>query len=114
MVVKRAKMPYSPLATRHSPFAGSMILASLPFPDFDPVLIHLGPLSIRWYALAYISGLLLGWWLIVRMLHQKSLWKNPPFNGRKPATDDDIGDLVVWVTLGVILGGRIGWVLLYG
>jgi phosphatidylglycerol---prolipoprotein diacylglyceryl transferase len=87
---------------------------AIQFPDIDPVLLHLGPLSIRWYALAYISGLLLGWWLILRMLAQKSLWKNPPFNGKRPATDDDIGDLVVWVTLGVILGGRIGWVLLYG
>jgi phosphatidylglycerol:prolipoprotein diacylglycerol transferase len=92
-----------------------MTLASLPFPDFDPVMIHIwGPFSIRWYALAYILGLVIGWWLIVQMLHQKSLWKNPPFNGKAPATDDNIGDLVVWVTLGVILGGRIGWVLLYG
>ena len=87
---------------------------TIPFPDMDPVLVHLGPVSIRWYALAYISGLLLGWWLIVRMLKQASLWKNPPFDGKPPATEDDIGDLVVWATLGVILGGRIGWVLLYG
>jgi phosphatidylglycerol:prolipoprotein diacylglycerol transferase len=87
---------------------------ALQFPDMDPVLIHLGPFAIRWYALAYITGLLVGWWLVLRMIHQKSLWKNPPFNGKPPATDDDIGDLVVWATLGVILGGRIGWVLLYG
>ena len=87
---------------------------ALQFPDMDPVLIHLGPFAIRWYALAYIAGLLIGWWLILRMIHQRSLWKNPPFEGKPPATDDDIGDLVVWATLGVILGGRIGWVLLYG
>ena len=87
---------------------------ALQFPNMDPVLIHLGPLAIRWYALAYIGGLLIGWWLVLRMIHQKSLWKNPPFNGKPPATDDDIGDLVVWATLGVILGGRIGWVILYG
>jgi len=86
----------------------------LPFPDMDPVLVHLGPFAIRWYALAYITGLLVGWWLVLRMLHQKSLWKNPPFNGKPPMTDDDAGDLVVWATLGVILGGRIGWVILYG
>jgi phosphatidylglycerol:prolipoprotein diacylglycerol transferase len=91
-----------------------MYQALLPYPDIDPVLIHLGPLAIRWYALAYISGLLLGWWFIVRMLSDKSLWKNPPFNGKPPATADDIGDLVVWATLGVILGGRIGWVIIYG
>ena len=54
---------------------------ALQFPDMDPVLVHLGPFAIRWYALAYISGLLLGWWLVLRMIHQKSLWKNAPFNG---------------------------------
>ncbi len=87
---------------------------TIPFPNIDPVLVHLGPLAIRWYALAYIAGLLLGWWLIVRMLHQKELWKNAPFNGKPPATDDDIGDLVVWATFGTILGGRLGWDLIYG
>jgi phosphatidylglycerol:prolipoprotein diacylglycerol transferase len=86
----------------------------IPYPNIDPVLIHLGPLSIRWYAISYIAGLLLGWWYIVRMLHQKQLWKNPPFNGKSPATDDDIGDLVVWATFGTIIGGRLGWVIIYG
>jgi phosphatidylglycerol:prolipoprotein diacylglycerol transferase len=91
-----------------------MLEALLPFPNIDPVLIHLGPFAIRWYALAYIAGLLLGWWAISRMLRQKSLWTNPPFNGKPPATPDDIGDLVVWATFGVIVGGRLGWVLFYG
>ena len=97
-------------ATRYSLFAPMV----LPYPDIDPVLIRLGPVAIRWYALAYISGILLGWWLVGRMLRQKSLWKNPPFDGKPPATPDDIGDLVVWATLGVILGGRLGWVIFYG
>jgi phosphatidylglycerol:prolipoprotein diacylglycerol transferase len=92
-----------------------MIEAAIPFPNIDPVLLHIwGPFAIRWYALAYIAGLLLGWWLILRMLHTVYLWANPPFNGKPPATDDDIGDLVVWATLGVVIGGRIGWVILYG
>lgn len=91
-----------------------MLLAALTFPNIDPVLIHLGPLAIRWYSLSYIAMLLLGWWLIARMLAKKALWTNPPFKGKAPATADDIGDLVVWVTLGVILGGRIGWVIFYG
>jgi phosphatidylglycerol:prolipoprotein diacylglycerol transferase len=92
-----------------------MYEAVLPFPHINPVLLHIwGPLAIRWYALAYISGLLLGWWWILQMLRQASLWTNPPFNGRPPATADEIGDLFVWVTMGVILGGRIGWVLIYG
>ncbi|HXB51863.1 MAG TPA: prolipoprotein diacylglyceryl transferase [Rhizomicrobium sp.] len=91
-----------------------MIQALLPFPHIDPVLISLGPFAIRWYALAYIAGIVLGWWGVVRVLRQKRLWAHPPFNGRPPATEDDIGDLVVWATLGVILGGRLGWVLIYG
>jgi phosphatidylglycerol:prolipoprotein diacylglycerol transferase len=91
-----------------------MLLATLPFPKLDPVLLHLGPLAIRWYALAYIAGLLLAWWGIVLALRQKRLWAAPPFNGKPPATEDQIGDLVVWATFGVILGGRLGWDLIYG
>ena len=92
-----------------------MVQALLPFPNIDPVLLHIwGPLEIRWYALAYIAGIVLGWWGVVRVLRNKRLWAAPPFNGKPPATEDDIGDLVVWATFGVILGGRLGWVLIYG
>jgi phosphatidylglycerol---prolipoprotein diacylglyceryl transferase len=92
-----------------------MMQALLPYPHIDPVLLHLGgPFEIRWYALSYIAGIVLAWWGVVRVLQQKGLWAHPPFNGRPPATEDDIGDLVVWATLGVILGGRLGWVLIYG
>ncbi|MBV8976886.1 MAG: prolipoprotein diacylglyceryl transferase [Alphaproteobacteria bacterium] len=87
----------------------------IPFPQIDPVLIHIwGPFAIRWYALAYVAGLLLGWWFVVAMLRQKSLWTNPPFNGTPPATEEDMGDLVVWATLGVVIGGRLGWDIFYG
>jgi phosphatidylglycerol:prolipoprotein diacylglycerol transferase len=92
-----------------------MYEAILPFPNFDPVLLHIwGPIGIRWYALSYIAGLLLGWWYITRLLRDASLWKAPPFSGKPPATADEIGDFVVWATLGVIVGGRLGWVLFYG
>ena len=92
-----------------------MVQALLPYPHIDPVLLHLGgPFEIRWYALAYIAGIVLAWWGIARALRNKTLWAYPPFNGRPPATEDEIGDLVVWATLGVILGGRLGWVLFYG
>jgi phosphatidylglycerol:prolipoprotein diacylglycerol transferase len=87
----------------------------IPFPQIDPVLIHIwGPISIRWYALAYIAGLLAGWWMVLLMVRQKSLWTNPPFKGKPPATEEEIGDFVVWATLGVIIGGRLGWVIFYG
>jgi phosphatidylglycerol:prolipoprotein diacylglycerol transferase len=91
-----------------------MVEALLPFPNIDPIAIQLGPLAIRWYALAYIAGIVLGWWGVVRLLRQKRFWAHPPFNARPPATEDQIGDLVVWATFGVILGGRLGWVLIYG
>jgi phosphatidylglycerol:prolipoprotein diacylglycerol transferase len=91
-----------------------MIQALLPFPHIDPVALQLGPIAIRWYALGYIAGITLAWWGVVRVLRQKRLWAHPPFNGRPPATEDDIGDLVVWATFGIIIGGRLGWVLIYG
>jgi phosphatidylglycerol:prolipoprotein diacylglycerol transferase len=87
----------------------------IPFPEIDPVAVHIyGPIAIRWYALAYIAGVLVGWWFAVAMLRQKSLWTKSPFNGKPPATEEEIGDLVVWATLGVILGGRLGWDIFYG
>ena len=92
-----------------------MVQALLPYPRIDPVLLHLGgPFEIRWYALAYIVGIVLAWWGIARALRNKTLWAYPPFKGRPPTTEDEIGDLVVWATLGIILGGRLGWVLIYG
>jgi phosphatidylglycerol:prolipoprotein diacylglycerol transferase len=89
-------------------------LAALPFPNIDPIALQLGPIPIRWYALSYIAGILLGWWGITRALRQKALWAPRPFNGRPPATEDQISDLAVWIIFGVILGGRLGWVLIYG
>ncbi len=91
-----------------------MMLAILPYPQIDPVLIQIGPFAVRWYALSYIGGLLLGWWLILKMLANKELWRSPTFKGKAPATADDIGDLFVWTTLGVIIGGRLGYDLFYG
>jgi phosphatidylglycerol:prolipoprotein diacylglycerol transferase len=91
-----------------------MVQALLPFPHIDPVLLHLGPLAIRWYAISYIVSILAAWWIVSRAMRDKRLWAHPPFNGKPPATEDQIGDLVVWATFGVILGGRLGWVLIYG
>ena len=82
----------------------------MPFPKFDPVLVHLGPFAIRWYALAYIAGILLGWRYCARLIRNAKLW--PPI--APPASTAQIDDLVLWVTLGVILGGRIGYILFYG
>ncbi|MEY4878739.1 MAG: hypothetical protein RJB62_207 [Pseudomonadota bacterium] len=91
-----------------------MVEAALPFPNIDPELIRIGPLAIRWYALSYIAGLLLGWYYILQLLKDQRLWEGAPFKGKAPATSDHIGDLFVWITLGVIIGGRLGFVLFYG
>ena len=91
-----------------------MVLATLPFPNIDPVLLHLGPISLRWYGLAYIAGLVLAWQGINWTLRRQRLWASAPFNGKRPATEDQIGDLMMWAIFGVILGGRLGWDLIYG
>jgi phosphatidylglycerol:prolipoprotein diacylglycerol transferase len=85
-----------------------MPLLALPFPAIDPVLISIGPFAIRWYALAYIVGILLGWFYARRLIATPSLWGGAP-----PMTVADYDDFVLWVTLGIILGGRAGYVLFY-
>ena len=81
---------------------------ALPFPAFDPVLIQIGPLAIRWYALAYIVGILGGWIYARALIRAERLW-----SGKAPLTVVDFDDFILWVTLGIILGGRLGYVLFY-
>ena len=76
---------------------------ALAFPAIDPVAVEIGPLTIRWYALAYVVGLLLGW-QYVRYLAEKRI---------DGLTTRHADDLLVWGTLGVVLGGRLGYVLFY-
>ena len=79
------------------------------FPEFDPVLIQLGPLPIRWYALAYVTGIVLGWWYASKLARREALWAPR----KPPVTPAQLDDLVLWITLGVILGGRFGYALFY-
>jgi len=81
----------------------------LPFPDFDPVLVQIGPFAIRWYALAYVAGILLGWRYVASLMRRQELWTPSP----APATGGQVDDLIVWLTLGIIVGGRLGHVLFY-
>ena len=80
-----------------------MPLFAIPFPAINPVAISLGPFAIRWYALAYIVGLLIGWRYCL------ALAARPPHLVER----QDVDDFLVWATLGVVLGGRIGYVLFY-
>ncbi len=86
-----------------------MPLFVIPFPAIDPVVIKVGPFAIRWYALSYIVGIFVSWWYSKRLVRDTALWgpAGPPM---KPI---DIDDFVVWATLGIILGGRTGYVLIY-
>jgi phosphatidylglycerol:prolipoprotein diacylglycerol transferase len=85
---------------------------SIPFPPISPEIVSVElfgvTLALRWYALAYIAGLVLGWQLIRRMLATPRLWVGPP-----PMTADQLERLLTWVVVGVILGGRVGFVLFY-
>jgi phosphatidylglycerol---prolipoprotein diacylglyceryl transferase len=80
-----------------------VILPVIAFPVIDPVIFEIGPFALRWYALAYIAGIVLGWLLAQR------LCALPP----QAASRVQIGDAVTWITLGIILGGRLGYVLFY-
>ena len=79
------------------------MIAALTFPQIDPVAISLGPFAIRWYALAYIGGLLIAWW------YCRWLTTRPPRQIGAEAFDD----FLLWATLGILLGGRLGYVLFY-
>jgi phosphatidylglycerol---prolipoprotein diacylglyceryl transferase len=80
----------------------------LPFPTISPVLVQWGPLAIRWYAIAYIAGLVLGWALIRRIVADDRYWGE----AARP-TAESIDDLLVYCAFGVIIGGRLGNVLFY-
>jgi phosphatidylglycerol---prolipoprotein diacylglyceryl transferase len=82
-------------------------LAALPFPNIDPVAIWLGPVPVRWYGLAYAAGLLLGWQYVRALMKSERLWGGAP-----PLTLDQVDSLLLWVTAGVVVGGRLG-ILLY-
>ena len=79
------------------------------FPEFDPVLFSIGPLPIRWYALAYVAGIVLGWWYAAKLVKAERVWAP----GRPPINGVQLDDLALWITLGIILGGRLGYALFY-
>jgi phosphatidylglycerol:prolipoprotein diacylglycerol transferase len=85
-----------------------MPFLSIAFPVFDPVAIALGPIVIRWYALAYIGGIVLGWIYARALIKSTKLWGGP-----SPISLLDFDDFILWVTIGIIVGGRTGYVLFY-
>ena len=95
-----------------------MLLAELNFPELSPALftiphfeiggLSIGPLPLRWYALGYIAGIGLAWAYIIQLIKRPAL-----FGGTAPATQNEVDDLIFWCMLGIILGGRIGYMLFY-
>ncbi|GAB4142691.1 MAG: prolipoprotein diacylglyceryl transferase [Sphingomonadales bacterium] len=82
--------------------ASTLLAAALSFPNIDPA-IHIGPIAIRWYSLAYIGGIVLGWWYMLRLIDRPGA----------PMAKRHVDDFILWATLGIILGGRLGYVLFY-
>ena len=82
-------------------------MLALPFPGIDPVIVEFGPFAIRWYALSYIAGILIGW------AYCRHLAGKPPHSDEDGLSPRLFDDFLVWAILGVILGGRVGYVLFY-
>ena len=85
-----------------------MQFLTIAFPVFDPVAISFGWIVIRWYALAYIAGIVIGWIYARSLVKKERLWGGPA-----PITLVQLDDFVLWVTIGIIVGGRTGYVLFY-
>ena len=86
-----------------------MAFLAIPFPAIDPVALRIGPLAVKWYGLAYVAGLLLGRFYVKSLLQQGRLWPS----GKRPFTPEKVDDLLLFMTVGVLLGGRLGYVLFY-
>jgi phosphatidylglycerol:prolipoprotein diacylglycerol transferase len=82
---------------------------AIPYPAIDPVAFWIGPLPVKWYGLAYVAGLLLGRLYIKGLLRQERLWRG----GKAPFAAEQVDDLLLYMTVGVLAGGRLGYVLLY-
>jgi phosphatidylglycerol:prolipoprotein diacylglycerol transferase len=85
-----------------------MPFLTIDFPLFNPIAFSIGWFAIRWYALAYIGGIVLGWIYARSLVKNERLWGGPA-----PITLEQLDDFILWVTIGIIVGGRTGYVLFY-
>ena len=86
-----------------------MPVLAVPFPNIDPIALELGPLAIRWYGLAYLTGILLGWFYARALATNAALWVGKS----APMTPAELGDFLLWAVVGIIVGGRIGYAVFY-
>ena len=83
--------------------------AGLPFPAIDPVIFSIGPVAVHWYGLGYVVGILFGWWVARRLTATDRLWAG----GKSPIPPLAFDDFLAWAALGIVLGGRLGFILFY-
>lgn len=84
-------------------------LAILPFPNIDPVAFSIGPLAVHWYGLAYVAGIMIGWFYARKLIDRPKLWEGDA----APMTKTHVDDFLVWIAVGIVVGGRTGYVLFY-
>lgn len=89
--------------------SAAQTLAAMPFPNIDPIAFSVGPLDVRWYGIGYVVSILLGWWYARKIASTPRLWANDT-----PAmTNIDLDDFLLWAAIGIVVGGRIGFILFY-
>lgn len=84
-------------------------MLAITFPDIDPVIFSIGPVAIRWYGLGYVVGIIFAWWFAKRLVSNLGLWRNQ----KAPMNGADLDDFVVWAAIGIVVGGRVGYILFY-
>ncbi|EJF78702.1 Prolipoprotein diacylglyceryl transferase [Candidatus Bartonella washoeensis] len=83
---------------------------AIAFPPFlDPVIVRIGPITLHWYGLGYVVGILFAWWYAQKLLKKQSLW----YANQPPVEKEKIGDFVVWSAISIVVGGRLGQVLVW-
>ncbi|MCL7996804.1 prolipoprotein diacylglyceryl transferase [Brucella sp. 21LCYQ03] len=83
--------------------------SGLAFPNIDPIIFSIGPFAVHWYGLGYVVGIMFAWWYGKKLLRNHRLWAN----NQPPMQPIALDDFVIWAALGVVIGGRLGYVLFY-
>lgn len=111
--VPKPRVPVPPMTLLEIPFPHINPAAlTIPLPHIQLGPLQLGPFPIRWYALGYIFGVVLGWWYASKLAATPRLWGVPSAD-KTPIKKPDIDDFAFWVMIGILLGGRIGYILFY-
>lgn len=87
----------------------TLTFTALTFPAINPVALQLGPLAIHWYGIGYVVSILFAWWYCKQLVAKTSLWQD----GKPAMSGEDLDDFVTWAALGVVLGGRLGYIFFY-